>query len=408
MAIGFCYRPASCLFALGLTHFFLIDRAYYQNHYYLLCILAWMMAIFPAHRAFSVDALRRPDIALSTVPAWMLWLLRFQIGVPYFFGGITKLNPDWLAGEPMRSVLANRTWYPFVGRFFTEEWCVQLFVHGGLWFDLLVVPALLWRQTRTVAYIAAVLFHVMNHTLFHIGVFPWFMIFATAVFFRPDWPRRLFRRPRPATVEQNQPFTWSTLSRSTKSGAMLVGAWVAFQVIWPLRHLAYAGDPSWTEQGHFFAWHMMLREKRSMVRFHLTHLETGKRGSIDPLDDITPFQLRMMSNDASMVQEFAHYVADRFRREGHGDVEVRALVLTSLNGRKPQLFIDPHVNLAAQPRSFRRPPWIVPLTEPLRAEPWDVPMNRWVQQLDLPPLPTMDQPDSATDEPMSGSADDRV
>jgi vitamin K-dependent gamma-carboxylase len=397
LAIGFWYRISSFLFALGLTHFFLIDKAYFQNHYYLLCILAWMMVLLPAQRAFSVDALLRPKIRSATVPAWTLWWLRLQLGVPYFFGGIAKLNHDWLAGEPMRSILSYRTSYPLIGRFFTEEWCVQLFAQGGLWFDLLIVPALLWRRTRVVAYLAAVLFHLMNQTLFLIGVFPWFMIFATAVFFRPDWLRRLFRQPRAAVVTRKRTLTWTSLSRSTKNGTLLLGAWIAFQVIWPLRPLAYAGDPSWTEQGHYFAWRMMLREKTSLLRFHVTHPKTGMRGSIDPRDDIIPFQFRMMSNDASMIQEYCHYLADKFRQKGYGEVEIRALALTSLNGRKAQLFIDPNVDLAAQPRTIGRPPWIIPLTEPLRAQRWDIPINQWVKHLDLPPLPTMNKPVSATD-----------
>ncbi|MGD9854617.1 MAG: HTTM domain-containing protein [Planctomycetaceae bacterium] len=399
IAVGFCYRISACLFALGLTHFFLIDKAYFQNHYYLLCLLAGIMAVLPAHRAFSVDAWRRPQIRLVTVPAWMLWLLRFQLGVPYVFGGIAKLNRDWLAGEPMRSILAERTSYPFIGRFFTEEWCVQLFVQGGLWFDLLVVPALLWRRTRAAAYLAAVVFHVLNHTLFLIGVFPWFMIFATAVYFPPDWPRRLLRRPRADVRAGNCHLTWAGVSRTAKAGALLLAGWCTFHIAWPLRHLAYSGDPSWTEQGQLFAWRMMLRDKRSFLRFHLTHLQTGLRGSLDPLDYITPFQLAMMSNDAGMIQEFSRFIADEFLQRGHGDVEVRALVLTSLNGRKPQLFIDPHVNLAAEPRTFRQPHWIMPLTEPLRKDPWSVPMSEWPRHVDLPPLPSVDRPSSAASAP---------
>jgi hypothetical protein len=41
--------------------------------------------------------------------------------------------------------------------------------------------------------------------------------------------------------------------------------------------------------------------------------------------------------------------------------------MASLNGRKPQLFINQNVNLAAEPRTLRPAPWILPLTEPLPA-----------------------------------------
>ena len=64
---------------------------------------AWLLTIMPLGAAFSVDAWRAGKRESATVPIWTIWLLRFQIGVPYFFGGIAKLNPDWLAGEPRGS-----------------------------------------------------------------------------------------------------------------------------------------------------------------------------------------------------------------------------------------------------------------------------------------------------------------
>jgi hypothetical protein len=386
LALGMFYRISSVLFALGFTHFFLIDKAYYQNHYYLLCMLSWLMVLLPAHRACSVDVLRKRSVKSSTVPAWMLWLLRFHIGVPYFYGGISKLNPDWLAGEPLRSVLASKSWYPVIGRFFTEEWCVRLFAYGGLWLDLLVVPALLWRRTRLFAFTAALFFHLMNHTLFHIGIFPWFMIFATAVFLRPDWPQRLLRMSAATAEGPLRALTWNNLCRSRKVGVLLLGGWVLFQLFWPLRHFAYAGNPSWTERGRYFAWHMLLRVKVCHVTFYLTDKSTGETGTIVPAEYLVPFQFMKMSKDPYMIQEFSRYLAGEFRKAGQ-DMEVRAVVLVSLNGRKPQLLIDPTVNLAAQPRAFGKPDWLMPLTEPLRNEAWNVPKEEWKNHVELPPLP---------------------
>ncbi|MGE0375305.1 MAG: HTTM domain-containing protein [Planctomycetaceae bacterium] len=392
VALGLFYRACSLLLALGFTHLFLIDKAQYQNHYYLIVIMCWVLAVMPAHRAFSLDVLQRPGLRSAAAPAWALWLLRFQIGVPYFFGGIAKLDADWLAGAALRPFLATQTSYPLIGRYFTEEWCVQLFVQGGLWFDLLVVPGLLWRRTRVFAYAAAVGFHLMNHTLFHIGIFPWFMIFATLVFFPPGWPRRLLRLPAvPASVfnagTAGADLTWSGLSRSRKTGTILLGTWVAFQAVWPLRYLASGENPNWTERGHFFAWHMMLRGKMCAVRFYVTDPQTGRTGSIDLRPYLTDVQLKRMTRSPDMVLDFVQFLAGDLREQGYGDVEIRALLLVSLNGRKPQLMIDPHVNLAAERRTFGRPDWIMPLVEPLCAQAWDVPLPGWERHLDLHLLP---------------------
>ena len=101
--VGFLYRFAAPVLFLTFTYFFLLDQTRYMNHFYLVCLISFLMCFLPAERAFSVDALLRRKIRSDTVPAWTLWLLRFQLGIPFFFGGIAKLNSDWLyGGEPMR------------------------------------------------------------------------------------------------------------------------------------------------------------------------------------------------------------------------------------------------------------------------------------------------------------------
>jgi hypothetical protein len=67
------------------------------------------------------------------------------------------------------------------------------------------------------------------------------------------------------------------------------------------------------------------------------------------------------------ILQFAHMVANESERQGQGRIEVRAKVWVRLNGRKPQLIVDPDVDLAAQPRSLGRWDWILPLKEPLPA-----------------------------------------
>src|SRR5918997_832685 len=113
-----------------------------------------------------------------------------QMGIVYFYGGLAKLNGDWLAGEPMRTFLRSNTDFPVIGSLFTDERMVYLFSYGGLLLDLLVVPFLLWRRTRLVAFAFAVAFHFTNSHLFNIGIFPWLAIAATTLFFSPSWPRR--------------------------------------------------------------------------------------------------------------------------------------------------------------------------------------------------------------------------
>jgi vitamin K-dependent gamma-carboxylase len=369
--LGFCYRAAAALFFLGFTYVFLLDQTEYLNHFYLICLMSFLLVFVPAHRALSVDAWLRPRLRSNWAPAWVLWLLRAQIGVVYFFGGVAKLNSDWLRGEPMRTWLARGAKIPVYGFVFTQEWTVYLFVFGGLLLDLCVVPLLLWKRTRPFAFAAAVAFHLVNASIFQIGIFPWFMLAATLLFFPPGLPRRFVHALLyPADVPY-QPPTFSGaavplggLSPRRRALVALLAVYMALQVLLPLRHFLYPGDVSWTEEGHHFSWHMKLRDKDATAVFTLHDPASGRTWTVD-LRQCHNRQCDKIAGQPDMIIQFAHHLAEEKRREGYPEIEVRALVLASLNGRRAQLLVDPAVDLAKARRSMWPASWIVPLTEPL-------------------------------------------
>lgn len=70
-----------------------------------------------------------------------------------------------------------------------------------------------------------------------------------------------------------------------------------------------------------------------------------------------------MGSRPDMIQLYAHHLADVLRDEGYDQIEIRAKVMVSLNGREPQLLIDPDVNLVEQPRTLFPKQWIIPLKD---------------------------------------------
>jgi len=369
--LGIAYRLSIVLFALGFAYWFLLEKARYQNHFYLIGLLSLILCCIPASGAWSIDARLKPHLRRSTVPAWMLWLLRFQIAVPFFFGGIAKITPDWLQGEPMRMWLAEFTTIPIVGQYLDGAWVAYLFSYGGLLFDLLVAPLLLWRKTRPWAFGVSLLFHLANSQLFHIGIFPWFLMGATTIFLDPDWPHAVLRRcgwRLADTAEAGSTFRHGAASPSasplTPVATMLLFTYVALQCLIPFWHYRYPGISSWTMEGHFFAWHMRLAEKVTGIRFWITDPETGVREVHDPNQTLPRWQVDAMSTNPEMIRQYSHFLAVLRTREGDGPVAVRVNVLNSLNGRKPQPLIDPNVNLAAVPFSWSAYPWVMPLREP--------------------------------------------
>ena len=360
--IGLGYRVATALFFLGYCYVVLQEEALYLNHFYLIGILILMLVFVPAPRAFSVAARRRPGQRSQTAPAWTLWMLRVQIGIVYFFGGVAKLNADWLAGEPMRKWLAAETGFPLIGRFFTEEWMVYGFVWGGLALDLFIVPAMLWKRTRIPAFAGVTLFHLMNSQLFGIGIFPWLMIAANLLFLPPDWPRRLVGRARqPSGKPARQRPAASALTTGQRVTVALLCAHFAIQVLLPLRHHLYPGNVSWTEEGHRLAWHMKLRDKAGRVIYHVHELSSGETWDVDPARSLKVWQLPKANVHPDMILQFAHRIGRELQKSGRFPVEVRVTAMVSLNGREPQLLIDPTVDLLRQERSLRRATWIKPL-----------------------------------------------
>ncbi len=372
MAIGFLYRISAALFFLGFTYVFLLDQSNYLNHFYFVCLVSFLMIFEPANCAFSLDAWRRPQIKTAFVPAWGPFLLKAQLAIVYIGAGVAKVNWDFMNGQPMRMWLAERSHYTIlgydVGSLFAHEWAVWFFSYGGLLFDLFIVPALLWKRTRIIAFAAVTFFHLMNSYLFDIGIFPWISLGATyTLFLPPDWPRRILR-PWSQGVPLRAPAPVELRPAIRRTIVSLVCAYLAIQVFVPLRHFMYPGVVHWTEEGHRFSWHMKLRDKDARGVFWVTDHTNARKKRINPNDDTTMSkrQVAKMLKTPDMILQYAHHLAEIARRDEHRDIEVRADIESSLNGRPYQKLIDPAVNLATEPRSLRHAEWILPLETPLQ------------------------------------------
>jgi hypothetical protein len=362
-SVGLLYRVVAPLLCASLVYVLLLSQASYLNHLYLMCLLTGVMACIPAHRDLSLDARLRPAIRRETAPSWCVWLLRVQVGLLYFYGGVAKINPDWLQGFPMRLWLPERASLPFLGELFESVWIAVAMSWSGLLIDLLAFPALVHRRTRPFAFLVLVSFHLWNSQLFTIAVFPFMAIAVTTIFFEPDWPRRLFRWPRRDELpEAPTGAGWTTRRRLT---AAAVTAFAAVQVLLPLRHWLYPGNASWTGEGHHFAWRMMLRQMQGYVAYRLTDHETGESWIVNPHDELGTFQYRRLGKNPGMIHLYARHLAELAREEGHRVLTVNALALATMNERKPQPLIDPEVDLAGESDYFGHAWWILPVESPL-------------------------------------------
>jgi len=111
-----------------------------------------------------------------------------------------------------------------------------------------------------------------------------------------------------------------------------------------------------------------LTRRDKKIIFNVTDPKSGgkREFSRERLRDdmLTGRQFRKMASNPDKIVQFSHYLAKRFREKGYPGVEVKARVLVILNGRPPQLLIDPNVDLAKVKRRVWPPAeWISPLNE---------------------------------------------
>ncbi|WP_394823156.1 HTTM domain-containing protein [Pendulispora albinea] len=372
MAIGLAFRLAAALFVAGFSYLQLVDVTTYLNHYYLALLLGLLLAVSPAHRAFSVDAVARRallrEAPAGSVCAGWLYLLRFQIGVVYTFAGLAKANSDWLVhAQPLRIWLGSKTGLAIIGPAFAWPGMPLVMSWAGFLFDTFIIWFLMMRRTRLPAFALVIVFHALTRALFPIGMFPVIMVLSALVFFPPDWPRRAIARlgishgvtASPPSIRAPRPAAWRWM------GVALGAAHCAVQLALPLRCLAYGDGVRWHEQGMRFSWRVMVREKNGSITFVVRNKDTGRVWHVSPRSVLTPLQEREMSGQPDLILQFAHYVKRDVERRGGGPVEVHVDALVSLNGREPKRMIDPDIDLASIPDGIGKGAFILPgPTEP--------------------------------------------
>ncbi|MEM1158760.1 MAG: HTTM domain-containing protein [Verrucomicrobiota bacterium] len=357
ITLGLFYRLAAITFFITFSYFFLMEQTRYLNHFYLVVLIGFIMIFVPANRCLALDNRMPWGRPSDTTPKWSVWILQFQMAVVYCYGGIAKLNFDWLRGEPMRLWFGNMVYSEGYHPFFKTEWFIYFISYGGLIFDLLIVPFLIWKKTRLAAFICVVLFHISNHFMWNIGIFPFMGIAATTIFFSYDWPRRFIRLPK---YSLSRKFTTAASLRPVASAVFAL--YCIVQLLVPFRHWLYPGPVVWTEEGHKFSWRMKLRSRRAEMTFFVHDKDADKIYQVQTHDILMPHQLRKAEADPHLILLMAHKLKEQHQQiTGNSNVEVRATCYLAVNGRTPQLYFDPNMDLTQIRRTFWHDNWFYPM-----------------------------------------------
>jgi len=371
---GLYYRFAAILQFLCFTYTELLDLTYYLNHYYYVSLVCLLLIFLPANRSFSLDVFWRKIQAYSRVPRWMPFSLMMMMAIVYTYAGLAKINHDWLIEAlPLRIWLPASYNLPILGPLFAWKYSPWLFSWVGMFYDCTIAFFLWNRKTRPWAYVSVIVFHTLTGILFQIGVFPLVMMAGTLIFFSPQWHER-WMNALSRSLQSILPKT--TIDQSIPSKhpqpktTMVHGPWsmvklvfllfFCFQVLFPLRYLAYPGNLFWTEEGYRFSWRVMLVEKAGTAQFYISNGKGGIKGMVDNALHLNAHQEKQMSYQPDMLLQYADYLHDYYKNTGINDPVVTAEVHVTLNARPSQLLFDPSINLAKLNDSWSTKNWLNP------------------------------------------------
>lgn len=366
--LGAFYRISSLLFALGWSLVYFMQKEHYNNHYYLVMLVAWFMVFIPANRYKSVDLLFWPKIRADYTYFWNRLLFIVQLFLVYTFAAFAKLYPGWMNGDFLMIRYQNTAawfgkhvaWDPLTELLYSREFA-KIISYVGFGFDLLIVPLLLWRRTRTFALLTALVFHIINSITLHIGIFPYFALALVVFFYPPETIRNIFF-PRKTTYLPGS-HEFQPRHKNQTAFTLLFVSFILWQTYLPLRHWLIPGDVLWTEEGHRLSWRMMLRTKSANTQFFMVDNQTGERSRVLLNEYMTPLQRNRVGTHPDMIWQFAQHLKKEEAKKGN-DIGVFVESQLSINRGPYNEYIDKNTDLTQVKWSyFGHQEWLLPEPE---------------------------------------------
>ena len=90
-------RICTFIFLCCFTYFWLLDKGYFNNHYYFISLILFLLFLVDRNSSFK---------SKIYVPRISIFSLQLIVCITYFIAGLNKLNPYWLIEfQPMSFIL---------------------------------------------------------------------------------------------------------------------------------------------------------------------------------------------------------------------------------------------------------------------------------------------------------------
>ena len=351
--LGYRYRIAITSYTILWAGVYFMQKSSYNNHYYLLLLISFLLIFLPANRYASLDVKQNRVSEEKTMPYWISLLFIIQVGIVYVFASLAKFYPDWLDGTFTKNLLSGTTSRPFFLELFSQKWFYLFIAYAGILFDLLIVPFLLFKKTRTLALIASIIFHIFNSITLQIGIFPFFALTFALFFYEPETIRRLFLRKKPKLEDEN-------LSQNLYGKRIvyfLMIPYLIIQIALPLRHHFIEGDVLWTEEGHRLSWRMMLRERNGYITIQIKDLKTGSVSIYNYRKNLTNKQAQNLATKPDFIWQYCQRIKEEYKGK---PIAIYIDCKNSINRKEYKSLIDPNYDMAkAEWNYFAHNEWIL-------------------------------------------------
>lgn len=350
---GYRYRLAIISYTLLWAGVYFMQKTAYNNHYYLLLLISFLLIFLPANSYASLDVRQNRIKEENTMPYWISLLFIIQVAIVYVFASIAKFYPDWLDGTFTRNLLADSTNVIALKKLFLQKWFYLFIAYMGIVFDLLIVPLLLFKKTRMLALLASLTFHLFNAIFLEIGIFPFFALTFALFFYEPETIRSVFLREKTSIETENGHSNYY----GKKIVYFLIIPYLIIQLLLPLRHHFIEGDVLWTEEGHRLSWRMMLRERSGFIHIRIKDLKTGKLSVYDYRKNLTDKQIQNLATKPDIIWQYCQYIKKEFKGK---EIAIFIDCKNSINRKEYKTLIDPKFDMAkAKWNYFRHNEWLL-------------------------------------------------
>ena len=325
-------RLATFIFLLCFTYFWLLDKGYFNNHYYFISLICFLLFLNERKPSFAANA---------HVPRISLVALQVMIFLVYFIAGCNKINPYWLFDlQPLKHIFEVKAELT-KNHMFAEPLVVFLASYSGLFFDLIVGFLLFLTRFKIFTFTIVIVFHLSNYYLFRdigeIGLFPFLMISTLILFIPSNHLNKLFN----LTNKKRIVFSRSSVFMS------FVLFFLILQTIVPFRHILFNGHVDYNGVGQRFAWRMKIMYKESQVNYFITNKETKEKYAVNISTMLTDKQYNNLLYFPDLVVPLAKKIKlEANQKFNIKNAKITCEYKTAFMGRNEQLLFSPQLDLS--------------------------------------------------------------